>query len=160
ENLKHESESLLELCLPLLEHGWRRRHDDRLRLFSKEQLARYETCFDRLSKAGVVRDEEVDARQAQGLAQRLHLVRVNFDPSAKGRLEEIRIGCGHAVPAQGVEKGREPSRRVEALRRQVCPSFVLQDPTVDLVFPVHLQRLPLSVIIRTGEPNEWRLAWH
>ncbi len=122
EDLEHEAEALLELVLPLLEDRRRRGDDDGLRLLAQQQLAGDEARLDRLAEAGVVGDEEVDARQPERLAQRLHLVGVDLDAGAERRLEEVRVGGGDAVPAQRVEEGRELARRVEALRGEVAPS--------------------------------------
>ena len=122
EDLEDEAEALLELGLPLLEHRRRRRDDDRLRLLAQQQLARDQAGLDRLAEAGVVGDEEVDAREPQRLAQRLHLVGVDLDAGAERRLEEVRVGGGDAVPAQRVEEGGELARVVEALRARGRPS--------------------------------------
>ena len=74
ENHEDEPETILQLALPLFEH--RRGHggDDDLHLAAQEQLAGNQSRLDGLAEAGVVGDEEVDARKPQGLAQRLHLV--------------------------------------------------------------------------------------
>jgi hypothetical protein len=48
------------------------------------------------AEAGIVGDEEIDPRQAQSLAQRLHLVRIDLDPGAERR-EEVRVGCRNAA---------------------------------------------------------------
>ena len=103
-------------------------------------------------------DEQVDARQPEGLAQRLHLVGVDSDPGAKRRLEEIRVGRGDAVPAQGMQERRESAWWVEALGREVRPAFVFEYPPVELVIPVDGQRLSLSIVVRAGEPDHRRLA--
>src|SRR5262249_8661668 len=57
QNLEGETESLLQLCLPLLENGWWRRDDNRLRLLAKQELAGDQPGFDRLAETGVVSDE-------------------------------------------------------------------------------------------------------
>ena len=43
----------------------------------------------------------MEARQRRRLAQRLHLVRAEADAGAERRLEQVRIGGGGAVRAQG-----------------------------------------------------------
>ncbi len=154
EDLEHEAEALLELGLPLLEHRRRRRDDDGLRLLAQEQLARDQARLDRLAEAGVVGDEEIDARQPERLAQRLHLVGVDLDAGAERRLEEVRVGGRDAVPAQRVEEGGELARRVEALGGEVLPALFLEDPAVELVVPEDVERLALGVVVGAGEPNQ------
>src|SRR6266852_5720762 len=86
QDLENEAEALLELGLPLLEDRRRCGDDDELRLLAKQELAGDEAGLDGLAEAGVVRDEEVDARESERLAQWLHLVGVDFDPSPERRL--------------------------------------------------------------------------
>ncbi len=87
EQLEHEAKTLLELGLPLLkDRGWRRNHDG-LGFFAKEKLAGDETSLDRLAETRVVGNEEVDARQAERLAERFHLVGIDLDSGAEGRLK-------------------------------------------------------------------------
>src|ERR1039457_3420554 len=79
EQLEHKAKTFLELVFPLLQNrGWRCDHDG-LGLFAKEKLAGDETCLDRLAETRVVGNEEVDARQAERLAERFHLVGVDLD---------------------------------------------------------------------------------
>ncbi len=158
EDLEDEAEALLELGLPLLEDRGRRRDDDGLGLLAQEQLARDEARLDRLAEARVVGDEEVDARQTERLAQRLHLVGVDLDPGAERRLEEVRVGGRDAVPAQRVEEGRELARRVEALGGEILPALFLEDPAVELVVPEDVEGLALGVVVRAGQPDEGGLA--
>ena len=117
-----------------------------------------EARLDGLAKPGVVGDEKVDARQPEGLAQRLHLVGVNADSGPERRLEEARVGRGDAVPAQRVKEGRELPRRVEALGGQVRPAFVLEDLPVELVVPEDGQGLSLRIVVGATEPDDERLA--
>ena len=154
ENLEEEAEAILQLTLPLLEHRRGRGDDNRLRLLAQEQLTRNEARLDGLAETRVVGDEEVDARQAQRLAQRLHLVGVDLDPGAKRRLEEVRVGGGDAVPAQRVEEGREVPGRIESPRGEILPALLFQDPAVDLIVPVDIERLALGIVIGTGKAHE------
>ena len=158
ENHEDQPETVLQLALPLFQH--RRRHggDDRLRLAAQEQLAGDQARLDGLAEAGIVRDEEVDARQPQRLAQRLHLVGVNRDAGAERRLEQVGVRRGGAMPAQGIEEGSEVARRVEPLVGETGPALVLQNPPVDLVVPEDLQRLSLGVVVGTREADPRRLA--
>jgi len=94
----NEAETLVELGLPLLQDRRRRRDHDGLGLLAKKKLACNEAGLDRLSKAGVIGNEEIDARQAKRLAQRLHLVGINLYSGPEGRLKEVRIGGRNAVP--------------------------------------------------------------
>ena len=152
ENLEHQPEAILQLSLPLLQHRRRGRDDDRLRLPAQQQLASDEPRLDGLAKPGVVRDEQIHPRQR--LAERLHLVGVDADPGAEGRLEEIGVGRRDAVPAQRVQERGEPARLVEAALGEVRPTFFFENPAVDLVVPVDPQRLPLRVVIRAGQRHE------
>ena len=158
EDLEHEAEALLELGLPLLEDRGRRRDDDGLGLLAQQQLARDEPGLDGLAEAGVVGDEEVDARQPERLAQRLHLVGVDLDAGAERRLEEVRVGGRDAVPAQRVQEGGELARRVEALGGEVLPALFLQDAAVELVVPEDVERLALGVVVGAGQADEGGLA--
>ena len=153
EDHEEEAEAFLHLSLPLLQHGRGRDDRDRPRLLSKQQLAGDETRFDGLAEAGVVGDEEVDARHSERLSERLHLVGVNLDARPERRLEEVRIGRGDAVPAQGVQEGAEVAWWVEAPGADGAPRFLLEDPAVDLEVPVDLQGLPLGIVVRAREAD-------
>ena len=107
ENHEDEAEAFLHLRLPLLQHRRGRGDHDRFRLLAKQQLARDEAGLDGLPETRVVGDEEVHSRQAERLAQRLHLIGVDLDAGAKRRLEEVRIGGGDAVPAERMQERAE-----------------------------------------------------
>ena len=158
EDLEDQTEAILQLSLPLLQHRRRRRDDDRLRLPAQQQFAGDEPCLDGLAEPGVVGDEQVDPRQPQRLAERLHLVSVDPDAGAKRRLQEIGVRGGHAVPAQRVQERREPARVVEAPLGEVRPALFLQDAPVDLVVPEDPQRLTLCVVVGAGERHHGRRA--
>ena len=151
EDHEEEPEALLHLRLPLLQDGGGRGDDDRPDLLAKEQLAGDEARFDGLAEAGVVGDEEVHARQAERLAQGLHLVGVDADAGPERGLEEVRIGGGDAVPAQRMQEGAEVAGRVEAPRADGAPRFLLQDAAVDLEVPPDLQGPALGVVVGAGE---------
>ena len=114
--------------------------------------------LDRLAQTGVVRDEEVHPRQAQGLPERLHLVGVERDPGPERGLKQRRIGGRRAAPPQRVEERREVLRGVEAALRQVLPRLIIEDVAVELVVPEDLKLLPLRVIVRARQPNAGGLA--
>ena len=154
ENLEDQPEAVLQLALPLLEHRRRGRDDDGLRLAAQQQLAGDQPRLDGLPEPGVVGDEQVDPRQPQRLAQRLHLVGVDADAGAERRLEQVRVGGRHAVPAQRVQERREPARVVEAPLGEVLPALFLEDAAVDLVVPVDAQRLPLRVVVGAGQRHQ------
>ena len=124
ENLEQQAEAIFELRLPLFQHGGRRRHDDAPHLPSQQQFAGDEAGFDGLAEAGVVGDEQVDARQQQRLAQRFHLVGVQLDAGAERRLEQVGLRGRGAVPAQRVEEGGEVARRVEPPTGEIRPTLL------------------------------------
>ena len=156
EDHEEEAEALLHFGLPLLQHGRGRGDDDCLRLLAKQQLAGDESGLDGLAETGVVGDEEVDAGHPERLPQRLHLVGVDLDAGPKRRLEQVRIGGGDAVPAQGVQEGAEVARRVEAPGADGAPRLLLEDAAVDLEVPVDLQGLPLGVVVGAREADARR----
>ena len=90
EHHEREAEPLVELLFPLQHHRRRRRDDDPPDPLPHQQLADNEAGLDRLAEADVVRDEQVDAREQQRLAQRLELVGVDADARAVRRLEQLR----------------------------------------------------------------------
>ena len=158
EDYEDQPETVLQLALPLFQH--RRWHggDDRLDLAAQEQLAGDQARLDGLAEAGVVGDEEVDAREAQGLAQRLHLVGVNRDAGAERGLEQVGVRRRGAVPAQGIEEGGEVAGRVEPFGGESGPALFLQNPPVDLVVPEDFHRLPLRVVVGAGKAHPRRVA--
>ena len=160
ENLEDQAEAILQLSLPLLQHRRRRRDDDRLRLPAQQQLTGDEPRLDGLAEPGVVCNKQVDPRQPQRLAERLHLVGVDPDAGPKGRLEEIGVRGGHAVPAQRVQERRELARIVETPFGEVRPTLFFQDAAVDLVVPEDPQRLSLRVVVGAGERHEGGSAWN
>jgi hypothetical protein len=92
--------------------------------------------------------------RASANAARLHLVGVDLDAGSKRRLEQVRIGRCHEVPAQRVEIGGEVLGIVEALRTELLPASGLDDPTVGLVVPKDFELLPLRIVLRTGELDD------
>ena len=105
------------------------------------------------AQPGIVGDEEIHARQPERLPQRLHLVGVDPDPGPERGLEEIRVGRGDRVPAQGVQEGRELARRIETAGGKVGPALLLQDAAVDLAVPEDLDRPPLRVVVGASQPH-------
>src|SRR5947208_15702787 len=86
EHDERETEARLELAVPLIDHRWGARDDDLADLLAEKQLARDQSGLDRLPEADVVGDEQVHAREQQGLAERLQLVGVELDPGTEGSL--------------------------------------------------------------------------
>ncbi len=158
ENLEDQAEAVLQLALPLLEDGRRRGDDNCLRLAAQQQLAGDETGLDGLAEPDVVGDEQVNARQPQRLAERLHLVGVNPDAGPERRLEQVGVGGGDAVPAQRVQERREAAGVVEAALGEVRPAFLREDPAVELVVPEDLQRPALRVVVGAGQRHQRRAA--
>ena len=98
-NDEDQPEAVLQFPLPLLQHGGRRGDQDAFDLAPQQQFAGDQPRFNGLAKAGVVGDEQIDAGQAQGLAQRRHLIGVDLDAGPEGRLEQIGLRRRGAVPA-------------------------------------------------------------
>ena len=158
EDLEDHPEAVFQLILPLQEHRRRAGHDDVLDLLAEQEFPGDQAGLDRLAEADVVGDEEVHPGQAQGLLQRLELVGVDPDAGPEGRLEEVRVGRGHAVPLQRVQVGREQLRRVESPARDLLPGLGRDQLGVDLLLPEHLQGLPLGVVVEARHPHEGRVV--
>ena len=151
ENAEREAETGLHLVLPLIEHRGRACDNNPFDAAAQQQFARDQPGLDGLAEPDVVGNEQVDARQPKRLAQRVELVGVDANAGAEGRLKEIGVGRGHAVPRQGAEIGRKQRRIVETLIRHGGPAAVLQDAGVDLVFPQYRQRLALRVVVKARQ---------
>ena len=125
-----QAETVLHLVLPLFKYRGRTCYDDPVDAVAQQQFARDEAGLDGLAEPDVVCDEQVDARQPEGLAQRVELVGVYANARAKRRLKEIRVGCRDAVPRQRAEIGSEQSRIVEALVGDRGPAIVSEHADV------------------------------
>ena len=125
------------------------------------QLTHDEPGLDRLTQADVIGDKEVDPGQRERLAQRLKLVGHHVDAGAIGGLKEPGVRRRDAVPALRVQIGREQRRVIKAIARDPAPRRPIQELRVQLGLPEHLKRLPLRVIIHTGEAHAGHLilAW-
>ena len=154
QNHEDETEAVFEFHLPLLEDRRRRGDDQAVRLLAQDQLAGDEPRFYRFSEAGVIGDEQVHPRQAEGAAKRLQLVGVEPDARPERGLEEARVGGGDAVPAEGAKEGGEAARGIEAALREGVPTLRFEDPAVRLVVPEDFERLPLGVIVGAGERHD------
>ena len=160
EQHKDQPKALLKLRLPLLQHRGRRGHDDGTHLLAKQQLTHDQGRLNRLAEAGIIGDKEIDARQQQRLPQRLHLIGVNLNPGAEGRLKQGRIGRSHTIPAQRMQKSGEARRRIEPTGGEVGPTLRVQNLPIQLIVPEHLQHLALGVIISTSEAHPRSLTGH
>jgi hypothetical protein len=158
EDHEGQPEAGIELVAPLEHHRGRRRDDDAPHLLAHEELAEDEPRLDGFAEPDIVRDEEVHARQGQGLAQGFELVGVDADARAEGALEEARRGGGHAVPALGVEVGGEARGRVEAALRDVAPRGDFEDARVELALPEHREGSALGVVVEAREADERGVA--
>lgn len=154
EHLEGQPEAGVELVAPLEQHRRRAGDDDLSHLLAQEQFAGDEAGLDGLAEADVVGDEEVDARQQEGLAERFKPVGVEANAGAERGLEEARVGGGDAVPAQGVQVGREQPGRVEAAAGDAVPAGIAEDAGIDLHLPKRLERLALGVVVEAGHANE------
>ena len=122
EHHERQAEALSSSSFHCRTHRRRRGNDDAADPLAHQQLADDQARLDRLAEADVVGDEQVDARQQQRLAQRLELVGVDPDAGAVRRLEQLRVGGGDGVPAQGVEVGRKGPRLVEPVLGDARPA--------------------------------------
>src|SRR5438128_1731550 len=91
---KRQSEALLEFFLPLRYNRRWGGHHDAVGSLPQHELAQNQRPFDGLAKTHVIGDEQVDARKAESLPERLELVGHDLDAGAERRLEERRIGRG------------------------------------------------------------------
>jgi hypothetical protein len=143
-----------ELVAPLQQHRRRAHDDDVVNLPTEQQFARNEPGLDRLAKADVIGNEEIDARKLERLAQWLQLIRLDLDASPERRLEEGWVCRGDAVPPHGVEERGEQPRRVEALVSQLLPPFFALDLGIELLLPQDRQGLALRVILKASETDD------
>ena len=107
ENLEDHAEPVFQLVLPLKKHRRRAGDDDVLDLLAEQQLAGDETGLDRLAEPDVVGDEQVDAGEPERLAKWLELVGVDPDPGSERATGKVRVRRRDAVPAEGMQIGRE-----------------------------------------------------
>ena len=126
EDDEGETEAGLHLVAPLREHRWWAGHDDPVDPPAQQKLAGDQPGLDRLAEPDVVGDEQIDARQAERLAQGLELVGVDADAGAERRLEKIGVGGGNAVPQQRPQIRRKQRWFVEPLFGDGRPTIVGQ----------------------------------
>ena len=153
-----QAEALLHLVAPLLDHRGRTGHHHPAHALAHQHLAEDQPGLDGLAQADVVGDEQPHPRHLQGLAQGLELVVLDLDARPVGRLEEPGIGRGDAVPAQGVEVGREQIRAIEAPLGHRLPAALAEDPRVELALPQHLEGLAEGVVLEAGQADQGGVA--
>ena len=116
-------------------------------LFAQQQLAGNQAGLDRFPKADVIRDEEVDPRQQQRLAQWFELVGIQANTGTEGGLEQPGVRSRDTVPAQRMQVGGKPRGRVKAPGGNRLPGLPCQDGGIEFPLPEHVERLPLVVIV-------------
>ena len=150
EDHERQPELRLQLVLPLPDHPGRRRDESEVHPPAQQQLAEDQPGLDGLARADVVRDEQVDARQAQGLAKRLELVGVEADARAERRLKEVPIGSGCRTPTERPQVGSEHGGIVGAGARDSIPAFVAENFGIELGSQDDIRCLALGVVVDTG----------
>jgi hypothetical protein len=146
-----EAEALPELVAPLEGDGGRRGDDGAVDALSEEELVQDESGFDGLAEAHVVGDEEVDAGQGEGLAERFELVGLGDDAGAERGLKQRRIGGGDAAPSERVEVRREALGGVGPAGAVRWRAGVVEDACVGFGFPEHGEAFALGVVFDAGE---------
>ena len=139
QHLEHQAETLFQFVLPLREHRWRAGDDDVADLLAQQQFAGDEGRLDGLAETDIIGDEHVDARQQQGLAERLDLVGIDLDASPIGRLEQ---GAGWSPSRSSSGACADKPRRDAGGQSRARPD----GPTRCRVGPLHPIPLP------TGSP--------
>ena len=82
-----EAELCLKFILPLPNHSSGSGHEHEINATPQQHLAENQTCFHRLTRADIVRNQQVDARKAQSLPQWKKLVGILVDACSEWGLE-------------------------------------------------------------------------
>ena len=117
------------------------------RTFLRSSSAGNQAGLDRIPKADVIRDEEVDPRQQQRLAQWFELVGIQANTGTEGGLEQPGVRSRDTVPAQRMQVGGKPRGRVKAPVAIASRATPCQDGGIEFPLPEHVERLPLVVIV-------------
>jgi len=141
-----ETEFRFEFIFPLRCHRRRRGHDNQVNPAAQEQFANNEPGLDGFSQPDVIGNQEVDAREAERLAQRKQLIGVEPDACAKWRLQQIAVACGRRIPANDANMGGEHLRNVRCSLTETLPRIVIEALRTDLGIPQYIEVLALSVI--------------
>ena len=150
---ERQPELRLQLVLPLPDHPGRRRDQGEVHPPAKHHLAQDQPGLDGLAGADVVRDQQVDARQAQGLPKRQELVGVEPNSGPERRLKEVPIGSGRRTPTERPQVGREHGGIVGAGARDSIPALVAKDFRIELGSQDDIRRLTLRVVVDAGHAN-------
>lgn len=151
DDLKGEPELGLKLVAPLRGHRRGREHQREIDPAAQQQLAQHQSRLHRLAQPHVVGDQQVHAREAQGLAQRQQLIGVEADAGAERRLEQIPLRRGGGAPLHRAQIGGKGARIVAAVQPQRRPRLLVAQPRVDLGAPQHARRLAAGIIVDAGE---------
>jgi hypothetical protein len=94
-------------------------HHHKVNAPAQEQFPHDEVGLYRFSQPDIIGNKKIDARQAQRLAERKQLIRVEPDPGAKRRLKEVAVGCRCRVPSDGanVRCGHLRCEHLRSVRR-------------------------------------------
>ena len=150
-DLGGEAELGLQFVAPLDGHRRRRGDQDEVDAPAQKQFARDEAGLDGLAEADVVGDQEVHARETEGLAKGEKLIGVQADAGAERRLKKVAIGGGGGAPADGAEMGGQDVGLVRKASAHAGPAVGVENPCADFGVPDHLQRLALGVVGNAGE---------
>jgi hypothetical protein len=135
----------------LLHHGRGASDDDFVHPPTETEFVGNEAGFDGLTQAYVVRDEQVDPGEFEGLAEWLELVSLDSDTGAEGGLEELFVGGSDAVPTKGIEIGSEVFWPVEVPFAEFVPCLAIEDYGIEFHLPNNLDLLPLSIVVDARE---------
>ncbi len=153
-DLEPDPEPLLHFRAPLERQSGRADDQGLVHTLAQRQFLQDEAGLDRLAQPDVVGQEQVHARQFQGLAQRHQLVVEQLDPCAEGRLEEARIRGGHAAPLERVQIGGEVARWIEAVGPAQPMRLGLDHPRAQLTLPQDFQAAPGGVVIKADQADQ------
>ena len=151
DDLEREPEFRFEFVLPLDRHRRRGRDDDEIDPTPQQQLARDKPRLDRLAEPNIVRDQEVDAGEAQRLAERQKLIGVEPNARPKRRLQEIAVSGCRRSPSYGAKVRGQNFRAVRKPRSDISPSVFVEHGRADLGVPKHFEALSLGIVGDAGE---------
>lgn len=135
EDLEAQAEASLELFAPLQRDGCRADDQNTIDPLAEHELLHHQPGLDGLSEADVVRDEQVDPRELEGLLERNELVIEQVNACTERSLEKTGIGRGDRAPLERVQIRREASRLIELRGSSEPRSRWLDDPRAELSFP-------------------------
>jgi hypothetical protein len=152
-HLEAQTEAALHLGLPLEGDGGWTRDEHEVGLLAEQQLLKHQARLDGLAETHVVRDEQVGAREFEGLHQRRQLMVHDLDARSKRRLEAVRVRRADGAPLQCVQVRTKVPRRVERRTRGrlagLARSDVLDQPLA-MTCPDDLSRSGETVPVMVG----------